>query len=111
MIYRSVYEEIDYDENVKIFLDYDFKLRASAQYPVVYSGEALVENRLHDKGIHNLPVLTRSKDQLYVYQKNLNLFDSRPEKEAIKIKNQWIRLTCENALSYGLESSKIISKN
>jgi glycosyltransferase involved in cell wall biosynthesis len=87
LMYRSIFEEIGYcDENIEIFIDWDFKIRSAAKFLASYSGEVLVEYRLHDQGIHNSPIEKIFRDMLYVYTKNLPLLSIRTEDEARNIK-------------------------
>jgi glycosyltransferase involved in cell wall biosynthesis len=96
LMYRSVFEEVgDFDETVEIFIDLDYKLRATARFCVAYSGEALVEFRIHDRGIHNSPFKRMYGDLLYVLMKNLHLVSSRSTEEASQI----FRGIAERALS------------
>ncbi len=88
MIYRTVIDELGYvDKDVEIFLDWDWMIRSTARYPVAYSGEALIEYRIHDQGFHNsITPECFVKDMLFVYTKNLPLLASRSEQEATQIK-------------------------
>ncbi len=87
LIYRSVYEEVGgYDFNIPIHIDWDLKVRQTCRYKVAYSGEALVEYRIHGKGVHN-----QSQENLFVSEKavvdkNLKLLESRSASEAEEIK-------------------------
>ena len=70
LMYRSALEEMDYhDEDVELYIDWDLKLRLSAAYPIAYSGEALVDYRIHSGGIHNQPVNTHLRDLKTIYHK------------------------------------------
>lgn len=82
LMYRSVFEEIGYDENIKIYLDLDFKIRATARFPVAYSGEVLVDYRFHNQGIHATATKDLEKDELAVWRKNIQLLAERPEPQA-----------------------------
>ncbi len=90
LMYKSVIDELGYDENVQIFLDIDIKIRATARFPVIYSGEALVEYRHHSLGIHNRPMEEIFKDMLGVYLKNMPLLASRSVEEAQQIRRSVI---------------------
>lgn len=82
LVYRDVYEEFGYDGNVRVFLDYDFKLRATARYPVAYSGHTTVDYRVHPDGLHRTAREIHQQDQIAVYRKNLHLVAERNTREA-----------------------------
>jgi glycosyltransferase involved in cell wall biosynthesis len=87
LVYRSALETIGFhDKNLQIYLDWDLKIRLTAQFPVVYSGETLVEYRDHEHGIHNLSCEIHYKDILDIYKKNLPLIAFRTKQEAFQIK-------------------------
>jgi len=78
LLYRSVLEDLDYhDENVELYVDWDLKLRLTASYPVAFSGEALVEYRIHSEGVHNQALETHLRDLVAIYHKNLPLLAKR----------------------------------
>lgn len=82
LLYRSALEAMDYhDENVELYIDWDLKIRLAAAYPVAYSGEALVEYRIHPGGIHNQPLGTHLRDLVGIYHKNLPLLMQRSDTE------------------------------
>src|SRR5438132_5358071 len=86
LMYKSVLDDLGFDEQIEIFLDLDIKIRATARFPAVYSAEALVEYRHHSLGIHNSPLEKVFKDKLLVYLKNLHLLASRTAEEGRQIK-------------------------
>ncbi len=83
LMYFECVQSTGYHESnpILVHTDWDRKIRWAARYPVVYSGEALVEYRIHDSGIHR----TRAKDLLksthYVIQKNKHLLKERTAEE------------------------------
>jgi len=88
LMYRSVFDEIGYlDENLEIYIDWDFKIKATAKYPIVYSGVPLVEYRVHKQGISNSPREVLYRDMIRVYEKNIHLANSRSWNEIETIKN------------------------
>jgi glycosyltransferase involved in cell wall biosynthesis len=87
MAYRSVHEELGFvDENIKIYIDWDFKIRATAQFHVAYSGEALVEYRIHDQGISRSSPSAHFDSLCQVIKKNLPLLSSRNKSDVLQIK-------------------------
>ena len=88
LMYRSVFDEIGHlDENLEIYIDWDFKIKATAKYPIVYSGVPLVEYRVHKQGISNSPREVLYRDMIRVYEKNIHLANSRSWNEIETIKN------------------------
>jgi glycosyltransferase involved in cell wall biosynthesis len=87
LMYRSALDEVGhYDEDIPIHIDWDLKIRLAAKFHVAYSGEALVEYRVHDRGVHNSPPELLYKSILAVYEKNLPLLNQRSQIEQILVK-------------------------
>ncbi len=87
LMYRSLLEETGYyDESIPIHLDWDFKIRLAARHKVVYSGEAMVEYRIHDEGVHGSPPAVHLESMSAVYEKNLPLLEERSIEESIRIR-------------------------
>jgi hypothetical protein len=96
LLYRSALEEMDYhDENVQLYIDWDLKVRLTAAYPVAYSGEVLVDYRIHSGGIHNQPVDTHLRDLVTIYNQNLPLLEKRTAAEKALIESELDSLTRE----------------
>ncbi|TSA17282.1 glycosyltransferase, partial [bacterium] len=92
LMFKADLEALNYtDEAIDIFLDLDFKLRATSRFPVEYSGEALVEYRLHGEGIHNSSIERVFKDLLFVYLKNMQLLAERSQDETSRLVSDLIR--------------------
>ena len=83
LMYLDVLKEIGYKDldDRLIHNDWDKKIRMTAKYKVAYSGHALVEYRVHGKGIHNTKAEKIFESTNYVIQKNMNLINSRTSKE------------------------------
>jgi hypothetical protein len=78
LMYRDIFNDVQFPgDDVNIFLDLDFKIRVSARYHVIYTGEALVEYRVHGGGIHNRPLEEIFNDLVLVYFRNFPLLASR----------------------------------
>lgn len=87
LVTREVYlQEGQCDENLINHWDWDKKLRYTARFKVAYSGEPLVEYRIHDKGIHNMSPEKQFKSILSVYKKNLPLLSLRTKEEIKMVK-------------------------
>ena len=93
LIYRSDVEALGYlDEEYKIFEDLDFGIRVTHRLQGVYSGEALVEYRLHDGGIHNSPFEIVFRDLLLVFFKNYPLLLTRGDSEVRQVRGNVVDL-------------------
>jgi len=83
LMYAAIIRETPYEtaDETAFHADWDWKLRLAARYPVIYSGEALVEYRHHGGGIskQNRPGLFYSSRA--VFEKNKHLLQNRPETE------------------------------
>jgi|GEM_PF-642571 glycosyltransferase involved in cell wall biosynthesis len=89
LLYRFVLEQMDYhDESVELYINWDLKIRLTAFYQLAYSGEALVDYRIHPKGIHNQPRDTHLRDLLAIYRKNLPLLAQRTAAEIELIESE-----------------------
>lgn len=100
---RNVIQELGYDDDaIDRHADWDLKIRMAARYPVAYSGQALVEYRIHDSGIHR----TRAKDLLkstqYVIQKNSHLLKERTNEERRYVIEN-LKTLVERDYQYGLK--------
>ncbi|MEW6742657.1 MAG: glycosyltransferase [Planctomycetota bacterium] len=80
------------DPEVDIFVDWDLKIRLAARYLVAYSGEPLVEYRIHDKGMHTWDAARRLVSMMRVYDKCVPLLSTRPPAEAEVIRRKVQRL-------------------
>ncbi|HFD79972.1 MAG TPA: glycosyltransferase, partial [Gammaproteobacteria bacterium] len=89
LMFRSDLEVLAYhDEEIELYIDWDLKIRLAAAVPVVYSGEALVDYRIHEGGIHNLPLDTHMRDLVRIYRKNRHLLEQRTEAEQAFIESE-----------------------
>jgi hypothetical protein len=81
---RAALAEIGYNDlTIESYSDWDERIRLTARYPVVYSGEALVEYRNHQESLsHRQPLGTQLRTMIKVYEKNLPLLAGRSSVEA-----------------------------
>jgi glycosyltransferase involved in cell wall biosynthesis len=87
LVYRSALEEVGYmDVNLESYWDWDEKLRLSARFPVVYSGEALVEYRQHGGGLSKSNPEKHFRGMVQVYEKHLPLLQQRTKTEEIRVR-------------------------
>ena len=83
LIYFEVLKKLGYydlDDHL-IHVDWDRKIRMTAKNKVVYSGKALVEYRIHGKGIHNAKANHLFESANYIVNKNMHLLRNRSFKE------------------------------
>jgi len=78
-------EEGHCDENLESFWDWERKIRFAARFPIVYSGEALVEYRQHDEGFSKSEPEKHFRAMVKVYEKHLSLLENRTKKEAARV--------------------------
>ncbi len=86
MVYRSAFEEAGpFDESFDLFNDWDMAVRLAARFPIVYSGEVLVDYRRHGEGVHNWPARRRATDMAAAIHKNMPLITARRPDEVEEI--------------------------
>jgi GT2 family glycosyltransferase len=87
LMYRSALEQTGYNDlALKSYWDWDGKVRLTSRFQVAYSGEALVEYRVHPGGFSHSQPATHLRGMLGVYEKNLPLLASRSQAEATRVK-------------------------
>ncbi len=87
LVYRSALQAMDYhDETIALYVDWDLKIRLAAHYSLAYSGEALVEYRIHPGGVHNRPSQTHLQDLVAIYRKNLPLLERRAPNDVKQVR-------------------------
>ena len=87
MVHRKCFDEIGYmDESLKIYEDWEWKIRLAGQFSFVYCPEPLYEYRHHHGGVHNLRIAEHFEIMLKITQGAINLCDTRmiPRKEETK---------------------------
>ncbi|HHJ12903.1 MAG TPA: glycosyltransferase, partial [Gammaproteobacteria bacterium] len=78
LMYRSDLEQLCFhDTAVKLYIDWDLKIRTAHRCRFAYTGEALVEYRIHPGGIHNRALDVHRDDLVYIVRKNLPLLQER----------------------------------
>jgi len=101
-------EESQGDENLESYWDWDRKIRYTARFPVAYSGNALVEYRIHGGGFHKHNPERHFRAMVKIYKKHLPLLEKRTAKEVTRVKCniesllalQQINLSLSDQLSY-----------
>ncbi len=109
LMYRSALHETGYcDESLESYWDWDHKIRLTARYPVVYSGQALVEYRRHEGGFSRSEPEKHLRAMAMVYEKHLPLLSERSRREETLVRCgiesllafEQIRLLSSDRLSY-----------
>lgn len=86
LIHRSVFdEEGQSDLSLTSFWDWDRKIRYAARFQVAYSGEALVERRLHEGGFSRSQPEVHSRALVQVYEKNFPLLTGRSPEDILRV--------------------------
>ena len=107
--YCSDLEAVGYDDlNLQSYWDWDEKIRLSARFHAVYSGEALIEYRRHAEGFSEKDAEMHFRAMVQIYEKHLPLLDRVSKKECVRIRSnvesilalQQVRLPPSELLSY-----------
>lgn len=92
MVDYSCYKKTGfYDENLRIYEDWDMKIRLTKYFKTVYCPEILVEYRLHRGGLSRLPPSQHLKFMKEIYRKNFCLLEDLPESERLYVERNLIR--------------------
>ena len=77
--HRCVFDKIGYmDENLSLYIDWDYKIRATKHFLCAYTPKPTVEYRIHSGGIHNLPPSVHHDDVLSIFKKHVKLLKDIP---------------------------------
>jgi len=99
LVHRKVFENIGYfDENLRLYEDWDWTIRATAKYAVFYSGATTIQYRLHPKGISHGREKKHHDVILEVYRKNISLARERTQED------QWL---IADGIARALETFKL----
>lgn len=100
LCYRAALKEIGYtDSNLCGCWDWDEMIRLAARFTVVYSGEALLEYRVHPGGLSRRNPEEVCKALIEVYEKNLPLLTQKSNAEILRVK-----CNVENRVASNIES-------
>ena len=84
-----------YDPRCTIYEDWELRIRFAKRFDVVYSGELLVEYRLHGEGISGSPSSLHLDVTKIIYRKNRRLLKDVVPDERVKIKKDVCkRISC-----------------
>ncbi len=81
LMYRNVWEKLKFDESIERYQDWDFGIRAAAEFTLCYLPEALVESAV---GKDSISTRVASYPHLYrLYDKHADLYRQYPGSEAV----------------------------
>ncbi len=87
LVYSSALERVGlFDLNLDNYWDWDEKIRLTYKFPVVYSGHALVEYRLHKDGIHMQDAKIQIRAISRIFEKHLEKLKHRSECDQIRVR-------------------------
>ena len=76
MFYKSCAEDIGlYDENIRIWEDWDFRIRMSKKYNYGYCPNVNSAYRKLESGLHQSNIEIHYREQIKIYKKNKNLMN------------------------------------
>ena len=89
MFYKNNAIEIGmYDENIKIWEDWDFRIRMSKKYQYGYCNEVNSAYRKYSDGLHNSDIKLHFREQIKIYNKNKPLTADLINEERAIISNR-----------------------
>lgn len=96
---RQIINQIgDFDEALSLYEDWDYKIRITSDHPVVYTGQPLVEYRIHEGGVHNYVPQQHFDAMLRIFKKHKQLLQKLPGETAGLVKDRIYMLLLEQAL-------------
>ena len=89
MYYKSCAQDIGlYDQKIKIWEDWDFRIRTSKKYQYAYCQNVNSAYRIIDNGLHNSDPELHYREQIKIYKKNKHLIASLSKEEKRYIYNR-----------------------
>jgi len=89
MFYKATADKVDlYDENIKLWEDWDFRIRMSKIFQYGYCPEVNSAYRKLEKGLHNSDPALHYREQIKIYNKNKPLIQDLEEGRKSLIKNR-----------------------
>lgn len=81
LMHRFVWEQLRFDENIRRYQDWDFGIRAAAEFSLCYLPEALVESEV---GADSISARVKSYPHLlHLYRKHEALYRQYPDSRAV----------------------------
>ena len=89
MFYKAAADKVGlYDENIKLWEDWDFRVRMSKIFQYGYCPEVNSAYRKLENGLHNSDPAFHYREQIKIYNKNKPLIQDLEEGEKSLIKNR-----------------------
>ena len=112
MFFKSCAYDIGlYDEKIKIWEDWDFRIRMSKKYQYGYCPDVNSAYRKLENGLHNSKPELHYREQIKIYNKNKHLMLDLEEGEKRVIHNRiysWLKRSLVNLIKSNLEGGKYI---
>ena len=90
LMHRRVWEKLRFDESIRRYQDWDFAIRAAAEFDLVYLAETLVESEV---GSDSISTLVNSYPHLLrLYEKHKEFYKLYPESDAVMNRRMGKRL-------------------
>lgn len=81
LMYRYVWEKIKFDEEIRRYQDWDFGIRAAAEFKMCYLAEALVESEVNTDSISSM--VKSYPHLIHLYEKHRKLYEKYPKSDAV----------------------------
>ncbi len=81
LMYRRVWEQLRFDEEIRRYQDWDFGIRAAARFSLCYLPEALVESEVGEDSISSR--VNSYPHLLHLYNKHAALYQQHPGSDAV----------------------------
>ena len=112
MFYKSCAQDIGfYDEKIKIWEDWDFRIRMSKKYKYGYCPDVNSAYRRLKNGLHNSKSEVHYREQIKIYNKNKHLMSDLEDGDKRVIHNRvysWLKESFVDILKSNLEEKKYI---
>lgn len=81
LMYKRVWEQLRFDEDIRRYQDWDFGIRAAARFSLCYLPEALVESEVGEDSISSR--VNSYPHLLHLYNKHKALYQQYPKSDAV----------------------------
>lgn len=111
LMHRYVWEQLQFDEEIRRYQDWDFGIRAAEKFTLSYLPEPLVESRV---GSDSISAVVRSYPHLlFLYQKHEKLYQQYPKSAAVMNRRLGKRLhgTNPSVAAAHFKKSFLLSRN
>ena len=85
---QAIRETGYYDSNLKIYEDYDMRIRLTKKYLVAYCSEPLSERRRHLKSLSNAGYVEQVETLSYIYRKNIPLLNDLSARDRREVRKR-----------------------